>query len=118
VFAHLIHVYWKRDHDLFAAVREAAAELQGAYAIAVMSEKSPEALVVARKGAPLLIGLGKGENFAASDASALLQVTKKMIYLEEGDVAQIGTGNVQIRDSSGNEVVRPVHESQLSADSV
>jgi glucosamine--fructose-6-phosphate aminotransferase (isomerizing) len=118
VVAHLIHVYWKSDHDLFAAVRKAAAELQGAYAIAVMSEKSPDTLVVARKGAPLLLGLGKGENFAASDASALLQVTKKMIYLEEGDVAEIGADHVQIRDGSGNEVVRPVHESQLSADAV
>src|SRR6185295_13342745 len=118
VVAHLIHVYWKGDHDLFAAVRKAAAELQGAYAIAVMSEKSPDMLVVARKGAPLLLGLGKGENFAASEASALLQVTKRMIYLEEGDVAEIGTDNICIRDSAGDEVVRPVHESQLSADAV
>jgi len=118
VVAHLIHVYWKGDHDLFAAVRKASAELQGAYAIAVMSEKSPETLVVARKGAPLLLGLGKGENFAASDASALLQVTKKMVYLEEGDVAEISADSVHIRDSTGCEVVRPVHESQLSADAV
>ena len=87
VVAHLIHSYWKKNGDLFAAVRNAVGELRGAYAIAVLSEKNPEALVVARKGAPLLLGLGKGENFAASDASALLQVTKKMVYLEEGDVA-------------------------------
>ncbi|HEX9452519.1 MAG TPA: glutamine--fructose-6-phosphate transaminase (isomerizing) [Burkholderiales bacterium] len=118
VVAHLIHLHWKQDADLFAAVRKAVTELRGAYAIAVLSEKSPEALVVARKGAPLLLGLGKGENFAASDASALLQVTKKMVYLEEGDVAEIGLNGVRICDSAGNEVSRPVHESNLSADAV
>ena len=83
VLAHLIHLCWKQDGDLFAAVSKAVAELRGAYAIAVLSQKSPETFVVARKGAPLLLGLGKGENFAASDASALLQVTKKIVYLEE-----------------------------------
>ena len=118
VVAHLIHLYWKQDDGLTAAVRKAVAELRGAYAIAVLSEKSPEMLVVARKGAPLLLGLGKGENFAASDASALLQVTKKIIYLEEGDVAEIGLNGVRICDSTGSEVIRCVHESKLSADAV
>jgi glucosamine--fructose-6-phosphate aminotransferase (isomerizing) len=118
VVAHLIHLHWKQDNNLFAAVRKAVAELRGAYAIAVLSEKSPEMLVVARKGAPLLLGLGKGENFAASDASALLQVTKKIVYLEEGDVAEIGLKGVRICDSAGSKVSRPVHESKLSADSV
>jgi glucosamine--fructose-6-phosphate aminotransferase (isomerizing) len=118
VVAHLIHLYWKRDGDLLAAVRKAVAELRGAYAIAVLSEKSPEMLVAARKGAPLLLGLGKGENFAASDASALLQVTKKIVYLEEGDVAEIGLHGVRICDSTGSEVIRSVHESKLSADAV
>jgi glucosamine--fructose-6-phosphate aminotransferase (isomerizing) len=118
VVAHLIHLYWKQDGDLFAAVRKAVAELRGAYAIAVLSEKNPETLVVARKGAPLLLGLGKDENFAASDASALLQVTKKIVYLEEGDVAEIGLNGVRICDSTGSEVTRPVHESKLSADAV
>ncbi|MEO8156170.1 MAG: glutamine--fructose-6-phosphate transaminase (isomerizing) [Betaproteobacteria bacterium] len=118
VVAHLIHSYWKQGADPFAAVQSAVAELRGAYAIAVLSEKSPDMLVVARKGAPLLLGLGEGENFAASDASALLQVTRKIIYLEEGDVAQIGRDSIRICDGAGNEVVRPVHESTLSADAV
>ncbi len=118
VVAHLVHLYWKSDHDLFAAVRKATGDLRGAYAIAVLSEKNPDSLVVARKGAPLLLGLGKGENFAASDASALLQVTKQMIYLEEGDVALVGLDGVRICDSTGSEAVRPVHESKLSADAV
>jgi len=118
VVAHLIHLYWKQDGDLFAAVQKAVAELRGAYAIAVLSEKNPETLTVARKGAPLLLGLGKGENFAASDASALLQVTKMIVYLEEGDVAEIGLNGVRICDSTGSQVIRPVHESKLSADAV
>lgn len=118
VVAHLIHLHWKQDRDLFTAVRHTIAELRGAYAIAVLSEKDPGTLTVARKGAPLLLGLGKGENFAASDASALLQVTKNIIYLEEGDVAQIGLAAVRIFDGAGKEVERPVHESKLSADAV
>ena len=118
VVAHLVHLYWKRNDGLFAAVRQAVTELRGAYAIAVLSEKNPETMVVARKGAPLLLGLGNGENFAASDASALLQVTKQMVYLEEGDVAEIGLNGVHICDSAGNKVTRPVHESNLSADAV
>jgi glucosamine--fructose-6-phosphate aminotransferase (isomerizing) len=118
VVAHLIHLNWKKDHDIFTAVRHAIAELRGAYAIAVLSEKDPGTLTVARKGAPLLLGLGKGENFAASDASALLQVTKNIIYLEEGDVAQVSLTGVRIVDEAGGEVQRTVHESKLSADAV
>ncbi len=118
VVAHLIHLHWKKDRDLFTAVRHSIAELRGAYAIAVLSEKDPGTLTVARKGAPLLLGLGKGENFAASDASALLQVTKSIIYLEEGDVAQISRAGVRIVDEAGGEVQRTVHESKLSADAV
>ena len=118
VVAHLIHLYWKQDGGLFTSVRKAVAELRGAYAIAVLSERNPETLVVARKGAPLLLGLGKGENFAASDASALLQVTKRVIYLEDGDVAEIGLNSVKICDGTGSEVIRSVHESKLSADAV
>lgn len=118
VVAHLIHLNWKKDRDLFSAVRHTIAELRGAYAIAVLSEKDPGTLTVARKGAPLLLGLGKGENFAASDASALLQVTKNIIYLEEGDVAQVSLAGVRIVDEAGGEVQRTVHESKLSADAV
>ncbi len=118
VVAHLIHHCWKHEGSLLAAVRKAIEELHGAYAIAVLSERNPEKLVVARKGAPLLLGLGKNENFAASDTSALLQVTKRIVYLEEGDVAEIGLVGVRICDAAGNEVSRPVHESTLSADAV
>ena len=118
VIAHLIHLRVKESGDLVAAVRVAVAELQGAYAIAVVAEHEPQRLVVARAGAPLLLGVGDGENFAASDASALLQVTRSMIYLEEGDVVDIGLGGFQIWDTSGKRVERKVHVSELDADAV
>lgn len=118
VVAHLIHSHLGTGGDLLQAVQKSVAELQGAYAIAVLSERLPHSLVVARKGAPLLLGLGDGENFAASDASALLQVTKNIVYLEEGDVVEIGLKACRIFDETGREVVRPVHESTLSADAV
>jgi len=118
VIAHLIRLRRKESGDLFAAVRAAAAELQGAYAIAVLAEHEPDRLVVARMGAPLLLGVGVGENFAASDAVALLQVTHKVIYLEEGDVVDIRLAGFEIRDATGTRVERKVHVSELAADAV
>jgi glucosamine--fructose-6-phosphate aminotransferase (isomerizing) len=118
VIAHLIHAKLEASGDLLCAVQAAVAELQGAYAIAVVAENEPQRMVVARMGAPLLLGVGDGENFAASDASALLQVTQKMIYLEEGDVVEIRLGGFKICDASGAAVERKMHVSELSADSV
>ncbi len=118
VIAHLIHLRLKEGGDLVAAVRAAVAELQGAYAIAVAAEHEPQRLVVARAGAPLLLGVGDGENFAASDASALLQVTRRMIYLEEGDVVEIRLDGFQIWDTNGKRVERKIHVSELAADAV
>ena len=96
-------------------------ELQGAYAIAVMEEAHPERIVVSRNGAPLLLGLSESGTYAASDASALLQVTKHMIYLEEGDVAELrrdGYRIVSLHDGVRKEVVRPIHESELTNEAV
>ena len=118
VVAHLVHSHLKPAGDLLEAVRCTVAELEGAYAIAVLAEKMPDRLVVARQGAPLLLGLGDGENFCASDASALLQVTKRMVYLEEGDVVELRKDGYRIIDTNGNRATRPVHESKLSADAV
>jgi len=118
VIAHLVHSNLKAGAGLFDAVRNSVAELVGAYAIAVVSESDPSRLVVARMGAPLLLGVGDGENFAASDASALLQVTRRMIYLEEGDVVDIRLGGFQIWDTNGKRVERKVHVSELAADAV
>jgi glucosamine--fructose-6-phosphate aminotransferase (isomerizing) len=118
VIAHLIHSHTRRGASLFAAVRKSVAELQGAYAIAVINESDKHRMAVARMGAPLLLGLGENENFAASDTSALLQVTQKVIYLEEGDCAEVTLDGVKIVSSTGHTIERPLHHSTLSAESV
>ena len=118
VIAHLVHSQMKGGGSLFDAVRRAVAELVGAYAIAVVSEKDHSHLIVARHGAPLLLGVGEGEIFAASDASALVQVTQKMIYLEDGDCAELTLQGARIVDEKGNAIDRAVHISQLTAAAV
>ncbi|MEK6735177.1 MAG: glutamine--fructose-6-phosphate transaminase (isomerizing) [Pseudomonadota bacterium] len=119
VIAHLISSNLKKTADLLKAVCMSIAELQGAYAIAVMEEARPDRIVVARNGAPLLLGLGKHGTYAASDASALLKATRSMIYLEEGDVAELQSDGYRIvnciNSELGDEVNRPVHESDLSS---
>lgn len=116
VIAHLIEHYFRQSKDLLAATRTAVAELEGAYAIGVVSEDAPNRLVCARKGSPLLIGLGIEENFIASDVSALLPVTQRVMYLEEGDVADIGLLAVTVYDAAGSKADRSIHVSELSAD--
>jgi glutamine---fructose-6-phosphate transaminase (isomerizing) len=118
VIAHLVRDKLKSTGDLAEATRAAVGELEGAYAIAVLCQDDPTRIAAARKGAPLLLGLGEGETFAASDVSALLQVTKRVIYLEEGDVAELGLDGVRIIDGTGAEVARRVHQSQLSSSAV
>ncbi|HZW26335.1 MAG TPA: glutamine--fructose-6-phosphate transaminase (isomerizing) [Gallionella sp.] len=114
VIAHLIHHYFQQSRDLFAATRQAAAELTGAYAIAVVSRQAPDRLVCARMGCPLLIGLGEGENFIASDVSALLSATRRVIYLEDGDSAELTRGGITLLDRNGDRIARPVHVSDVS----
>src|SRR5579872_981671 len=96
VIAHLIHYYFKQSKDLFQATRKAARQLVGAYAIAVVALKDPDVMTCARVGCPLLIGLGEGENFIGSDVSAVISVTRRVIYLDEGDVAEIRRSGVSI----------------------
>jgi glucosamine--fructose-6-phosphate aminotransferase (isomerizing) len=118
VIAHLVHSYLASGATLFDAVRNAADELVGAYAIAVIAADDPSRMVVARMGAPLLLGIGEGENFAASDTSALLQVTRNIVYLEEGDCAEVTLKSVRILDTRGHVVERPLHVSQITADAI
>ncbi len=119
VIAHLVHSHVHGGAGLLEAVRASVSQLQGAYAIAVIAEKDPERMVLARMGAPLLIGLGEHENFAASDTSALLQVTQKVIFLEEGDCAEVSLDEVKIVERArGVRIDRPLHVTQLSAESV
>jgi glucosamine--fructose-6-phosphate aminotransferase (isomerizing) len=104
--------------SLREAVLATVRELEGAYAIAVISSDEPGRVVGARRGAPLLVGLGIGENFLGSDAQALIQVTNKMLYLDENDVVEITRERVQVYDLEGTLVERTVHESELSTDAV
>src|SRR5450631_4217969 len=118
VIAHRIHHHLGASTDLFEAVRKTVAELQGAYALAVVSESDPECVVVAREGCPVVIGLGIDENFVASDVAALLPVTRRFMFLEEGDVAEIRRKSIKILDATGAPAAREVRESDLPADAV
>ena len=118
VIAHLIHFYFKQSGDLFEATRQAVAELEGAYAIGVVSPQQPDIVCCARVGCPLLLGVGEGENFFASDVSAIISATRNVIYMDEGDVALVTRDSIKIVDREGNTVERPVHVSDLSADAV
>src|SRR4026207_820590 len=115
VIAHRIHHHLQMVKDLFKAVRATVAELEGAYAPAVGREHDPARRVLAREGCPVVIGLGEGESFVASDVAALLPVTRRFIFLEEGDVAEVRRTAVTIIDRDGALVERPVRESELSA---
>lgn len=122
VIAHLIAFKLKETPDLFKAVCLAVTELQGAFAIAVMEEAHLERIIVARHGAPLILGIGKGGNYVASDVSALLQVTRDVIYLEEGDIAEISNHGFHIVNCLNNQLGEPVnrmvHESHLSNEEI
>ncbi|NNC97865.1 MAG: glutamine--fructose-6-phosphate transaminase (isomerizing) [Gammaproteobacteria bacterium] len=118
VVAHRVHEYLLKEKDLFRAVRATVNELIGAYALVVTSPEDPEQLVVARAGCPVVIGLGIGENFVASDVAALLPVTRSFKFLEEGDIAVITRTQVKIFDKNGNTAERPTRESELTADSM
>ncbi|MGY3640882.1 glutamine--fructose-6-phosphate transaminase (isomerizing) [Pseudomonas sp. PK-RTE-24] len=106
VIAHLLTHKLKEQPDLTAALKATVKELHGAYGLAVINAQQPDRLVAARSGSPLVIGLGLGENFLASDQLALRQVTDRFMYLEEGDIAEIRRDSVQIWDVNGNAVER------------
>ena len=116
VVAHRIAMHLADGSELVDAVKATVAELEGAYALAVMSINHPDKLVLARAGAPVVVGLGIGENFVASDVAALLPVTRKFMFLDEGDIALVEREDVTIWDLDGDVVARPVKESELTAD--
>ena len=116
VVAHAISHRLKTSGDLATAVLETVGELEGAYALAVMSVSDPDLLVIARAGCPAIVGIGDGENFVASDVAALLPVTRNYMILEEGDVAVVDLESIKIHDRNGNSVEREIIESELSAD--
>ncbi len=114
VVVHQVAEYLGDGEDLLAAVQRAVKDLKGAYALGVVSTRNPEVLVAAREGSPLVIGLGIGENFIASDVQALLPVTSRFIYLENGDVARITRREVAIFDREGHPVRREVKTTALN----
>ncbi len=116
VITHLVHENLQHTGDLLRAVQTSLTQLRGAYGTVVMDAANPHRLIAARSGSPLVIGLGIGENFIASDSLALLPVTRRFIYLEEGDVADITRTDIQIFDKSGSPVERQVRESSASYD--
>ena len=118
VIAHLINSHYARGNSLLSATQAAIAELAGAYAIGVIAVDNPGQLICARRGSPLLLGVGIEEHFIASDVSALLPVTRKFVYLEEGDVVEIGRSGYQIYDAKARRVEREVQISELSNESV
>ena len=121
VIAHLVHDYRKSCDSLTQAVDAARKELHGAYAIAVICNRDPGLLVGARQGAPLLVGLGAdgaAENFLASDTSALLQVTRNIIYLEDGDLVSMTYDQVSLLDHQSKPVTRAASVSSLSLDAI
>ncbi len=113
---HTIHAKLQVTGNILAAVQAAVSEFDGAYGTVVMDNQDPDRIIVARSGSPLVIGLGIGENFIASDQLALLPVTRRFIYLEEGDVAEITRDAVRIYDAQGNQVERDIHDSDIEVD--
>ncbi|KMN35254.1 glucosamine--fructose-6-phosphate aminotransferase [Chromobacterium sp. LK1] len=114
VIAHLVHHYYQAGASLFDAVKRASRELTGAYAIGVIAVDRPDELVCARMGCPLLVGLGDGENFIASDVSAIVSATRRVIFLEEGDIGRLTRDGVELLDKDDQPAQRPVHVSDVS----
>jgi glucosamine--fructose-6-phosphate aminotransferase (isomerizing) len=114
VVAHLIHHYRAQGASLLQALQTAVRDLDGAYAIAVIDQRDPTRMVAARMGCPLLVGLGDGENFVASDVSAIVSSTRRVIFLEEGDTAELTREGVAVFDTDGTPVQREEHLSDVS----
>jgi glucosamine--fructose-6-phosphate aminotransferase (isomerizing) len=118
VIVHQVHHYLEQGLDLLQAVQQTVGDLEGAYALGVVQRDEPDRLIAARRGSPLVIGVGIGEHFIASDVSALLPVTQRFIFLEEGDVAELRRDSLAIYDAAGAPVERPVRETELTADAI
>lgn len=118
VIAHLLHYHFSQHQDMMHALQKTANDMKGAYALCIVAKKNPDQIYAIRSGSPLVVGLGIGENFVASDPLALLPVTQKFIYLEEGDIASISRTDIQINNAKGERVKRDIHESSPEMDAV
>lgn len=115
---HQINEFLEAGQSLLEAVRSTCGMLEGAFAIGVISSGSPGRLIAARQGSPLVIGLGEGENFIASDIFALVGETQRFIFLEDGDIADLTADSLRLSNAAGHGIERPVHETGLAADAV
>jgi glucosamine--fructose-6-phosphate aminotransferase (isomerizing) len=118
VIAHQVHEFLEQGYSLLQAVQATTAVLEGAYAIGVIETDRPDRLIAARHGSPLVIGLGDGENFIASDIFALVGETQRFLFMEDGDVAELTAETVALYDRDGKPAERKVHETKLTADAV
>jgi len=118
VLAHLIDHYLKLKNNLFQAVRYALNEVEGTYGIAVIYKNEPDKIVVARKGSPLVIGVGKNENFVASDVNALITYTSQVVYLEDGEIAEVYKDHFHAKNIHDEEIIKEIHEVDLSVDEI
>ncbi len=116
VIAHMVEWELRSSETLLEAVQKTAKQLEGAYGTVALDRKDPSRIVVARSGSPIVIGFGVGENFLASDQLALLNVTRRFMFLEEGDVAEITRREVSVFDSEGERVEREIKETEVSHD--
>ena len=116
--AHLLDAELRSGKDLVAAARDALARLEGTYSVVVLAAAEPDAILAAHRGAPMVVGLGESENYAASDIAALLPVTRRYRFLRDGDLALLSPGSVEITGSGGEAVDRPVVESEFGPESV
>ena len=118
VIAHRVHFHLATTDDLLAAVRTTVEELDGAFALAVIEHNRPDRMIIARQGCPVILGIGIGEHFVASDVPALIAITRRFVQLEEGDVAEVTRHERRITDRDGNPVDRPEFESDITSDAV
>ncbi len=118
VLAHLIDSFLSKDYPLSKAVQMALNEVDGAYGLAVIYAKEPDKIIAARKGSPLVIGIGEGENFVASDVSAILAHTKKVIYLDDGELAIITRESHTVKTIADKEIEKEIHEINMSLDEI
>ncbi|MHB8338365.1 MAG: glutamine--fructose-6-phosphate transaminase (isomerizing) [Ignavibacteriaceae bacterium] len=118
VLPHLIDSFLVKGHSLFRSVQLALSEVEGTYGIAVVYEKEPDKIIAARKGSPLVLGIGENENFVASDVSAIISHTKQIVYLEDGEIIQVFKDHFNAKTSLDKEVKKEIHEISMTLDEI
>lgn len=118
VLAHLIDHYLKLKHSLFQAVRYALNEVEGTYGIVVIYKNEPDKMVAARKGSPLVLGIGQNENFVASDVNALIAHTKQVVYLEDGEIAEIYKDRFNTKTIADETIIKEIHQVDMGIDEI